>query len=443
LENLKFLVVEDDDLARQALSLFLSERGVVEGYGTKKETLCSEGDWDIVFLDLDLERDLDGMELVSSFSKKYYTVILSGREEDKIIEECYRKGCQDYLTKPFSAKSIELVLRRYGFSRKERQIRELISSKLKTENKEFIEQLNRVSKGASSSLPFLLTGETGTGKTILAETIHEINGYPKEKFVALNCSALPENLIESELFGFEKGAFSGADQKKKGFLELANGGTLFLDEVGTMSLSMQQKLLKVVEEGVFYPLGSHQSVRTNFRLITATCDDLPELIKKGKFREDFYFRLKGICVTLPPLRERKDDILILEKYFQTKNMRRVVFTEDAKEAMKNYDWPGNVRELESVILELATHSTGVVDSKDLPFFEKLSQIVKKKNLLSGEQVTYLREYGLKSLIEAVEECAIEITLKKNNQRVRRSLADLQISNSSFYRISERMGEKAK
>ena len=225
---------------------------------------------------------------------------------------------------------------------------------------------------ADSSATVLIQGESGAGKELAARTIHERSARRLRPFIAVNCAALPETLLESELFGFEKGAFTGAVARKEGRFELADGGTLFLDEVGDLSLVTQPKILRVLQEGEFERLGATRTIRVDVRIVTATNRELAQMVREKKFREDLYYRLNVITVTVPPLRERRDDIPLLAQHFlrvyAAKNNRRLDgFTDAALERLEAYPWPGNVRELENVIERGVVLARGtLIDVPDLP-----------------------------------------------------------------------------
>jgi len=232
--------------------------------------------------------------------------------------------------------------------------------------------LYRAQKASKTPTTVLITGESGTGKELVAKAIHN-NSHRKEKnFVAINCGAIPKDLIESELFGHEKGAFTGALEKKIGKFEYANEGTIFLDEIGDLPYSMQSKLLRVIQEKEIERVGSNKKISIDARLLAATNKDLLDMVKKGQFREDLYYRLNVIPLELSPLRDRKEDIPVLIDYFNKKIAKKLylnlaVFTDDAKEYLQNYSWPGNVRELENVMERLIVLSQGVeIDVIDLP-----------------------------------------------------------------------------
>ena len=429
-KKLNILLVEDDLLSRLSLKSRLETFAHVTEAVTSHEaiSLIDAIEFDFAFVDLDLEAQLVGLNIVKHLKKKNIrAVVLSGREDDSIIEQAYLLGCHDYLSKPFTKASIDAVLSKFKHSQNNliTQLQEV----LMTKDEDLKSQLKTIEQALYGDHPILITGETGTGKTFLAKFIHELVGKEKP-FIHLNCSEISENLLESELFGHEKGAFTGALKTKKGLMELADGGVLFLDEIATLSLGMQKKLLKAVEEKTFYPVGSEKSVTSSFRLISATCEDLKGKVKAGEFHEDFLFRLDGFNVTLKPLRERKNDLPHLINFFLKKNKRRIVISSEAKEDLHNYSWPGNIRELQKVIEVLRSSEKGIVEKTDLV------ELIKKNESTQKNEIDYdlVKEIGLNTYIERIEAQILEKVLADNGDKVRKTLTDLKLSNNTFYRI---------
>ena len=433
----KILLVEDDLLSRLSLKSRLESVGEVLEAPSKKEALIllESRVFDLAFVDLDLESELAGLEIITHLkNKNVYSVVLSGREDERVVEEAYTLGCRDYLSKPFTKTSIELVLKKYASDKNKNQALQKLKDIFLTNDDSLIKELEIIDQALLSTRPILITGESGTGKTFLAKFIHELSDS-KTPFVHLNCAEISESLIESELFGYEKGAFTGAQKTKKGMLELADGGILFLDEIATMPLSIQKKLLKAIEEKSFYPLGSEKIVKSEFRLISATCENLKNKIEAGEFRADFFFRIEGFKVTIKPLRSRKSDFQNLIQYFIKRGERRIVFDSQAKETLTKYSWPGNVRELERTIAVLQTKDRGIVSAEDLlPLLAKTQATPPEKSFDLEE----VKRVGLKNYIEEVEANILKMTLETNEDKVRKTLADLKLSNNSYYRILENL-----
>ena len=472
--KIKSLIVEDDELQRITLGQNLKVYGSVAFADSKSKAigLLSETQkFDLVFLDLDLsDGDLLGLELIQpALECGAYVVVLSGHQGDEQVLTAYEMGCQDYLAKPFNKKSLELVLKKYLMVKASEKFSDVLARDFITRDKSLIHSLDVINEVVLSKEPVLITGATGTGKSFLASLIHKLIYKSKNGFIELNCSETPENLLEAELFGFEKGAFSGADSSKKGKFFLANGGTLFLDEVATMSDMLQMKLLKAIEEKKFYPLGSEKPVYSEFRLVSATCENLNQLVLEKKFREDLYFRLEGFNIHISPLAERKCDVNFLVKHFLKRADRRVVFTSDALKSLENYNWPGNARELQKLINRLSLNVNGVVKKEDLPNYilknshpcgaelggigedtsgdevvnlsdQDINDSEKSfyESLFSSNNVKYIEKYGLRSFIQQIEDKVVYHFYAKNNERVRKTLGQLKISNSSFYKVIKRI-----
>lgn len=433
--KLKILIVEDDLLSRLSLKARLETQGEVHEASSKEDALIlvEKISFDMAFIDLDLESELAGLEIIAGLSeKKTYTVVLSGRVDESVIERAYQLGCRDYLSKPFTKTSIELILKKYSNAANRVQTLQKLKDTFLTDDISLVKELEVIDQALLSTRPILITGESGTGKTFLAKFIHQLSGS-STPFVHLNCAEISESLIESELFGYEKGAFTGAQKNKKGMLELADGGILFLDEIATMPLSIQKKLLKAIEEKSFFPLGSEKIVRSQFRLISATCENLKTKIDSGEFRADFFFRVEGFNVTLKSLRDRKEDLNRLIQFFVKKGERLIVFDSSAKAILATYQWPGNVRELERTIEVLQTKDRGIVTADDLrPLLNKSLAAVMSFDL---EEV---KKIGLKTYIENLESNILKQALETNEDKVRKTLGDLKISNNSYYRILENL-----
>lgn len=438
----KILIVEDDLLSRLNLKVRLESIGEIYEASTIKEAFASiENEIiDLAFVDLDLDEELIGLEIVAKLKalQDAYIVVLSGREDESIVEKSYANGCNDYLAKPFTKTSIELIIKKYNASKNKNQTLKKLKDIFLTEDNSLIKELKTIEQALLSKRPILITGESGTGKTFLAKFIHQLSDE-KSSLVHLNCAEISESLIESVLFGHKKGAFTGAQRDKKGLLEMADGGFLFLDEIATLPIAIQKKLLKAIEEKSFYPLGSEKIVKSDFRLISATCEDLKSKIELGEFRTDFFFRIEGFNVRLKSLRERKDDLNNLIQHFVKKGERRIAFDSSAKKVLQDYHWPGNIRELERIIEVLQTREQGIFSASDL------LPILRKENVANESKIDLekIKQIGLKSYVEDIESSILKMVLESNEDKVRKTLADLKISNNSYYRILENINSKEK
>jgi DNA-binding NtrC family response regulator len=364
----RVLVVDDDSALRRSLERVLSQSGYeVLGASTAAEarTLLEEHTFAVVLLDLVLP-DAEGMELLRELkateaSTEVVVVTAHGSIESAV--EAMRWGAADYLTKPFHTDELltrlSKAVAKLALERENRILRHQLSqqtiNRVLVGNSAAMLRVKRlVEQVAPSSAPVIIEGETGTGKELVAEAIHQASHRAAKPLVKLNCAALPETLLEAELFGHERGAFTGAVARKPGRFDLANGGTLFLDEVVDIPLTTQVKLLRVLQDGKYERLGGRETLHSDVRLLAATNRNLEEAVHDGKFREDLYYRLQVIKVQLPPLRSRKDEVPVLARHFlQLYCLRNQKSIRDISPAAMNcllaYDWPGNVRELENVV----------------------------------------------------------------------------------------------
>jgi two-component system response regulator AtoC len=382
------LLVEDEKLMRITLEDALKSAGYdVTSFeaGTGALNALKTNSFDIVVTDIKLP-DIDGFDIVKEITpiKDTQVIVMTAFGTIKDAVEAMRLGAFDYITKPFALDEFLLLIKRALEIKhlKEENIRlnkDLSkyygSPNIVGESSAMKKVFSLIEKVAGSDSSILILGESGTGKELIATTIHYQSNRRNKPLIKVNCAALPEGLIESELFGHEKGAFTGAIKRKPGRFELADGGTIFLDEVGDLPLSTQAKLLRVIQGKAFERVGGTATFSVDIRIITATNKNLPEEVKKGRFREDLYYRLNVIPITLPSLRERKEDIPHLIDFFFNKLSSSIRFSRDAMDALLGYNYPGNVRELENIIERCVTLSASdIIEKNDLPVF-----ILKKDN----------------------------------------------------------------
>ncbi|MCS6837776.1 MAG: sigma-54 dependent transcriptional regulator [Bdellovibrionaceae bacterium] len=338
---------------------------------------------DLVITDLQMP-DLPGLELIKRLKQKDSTlpiIVITAFGSIQSAVDAIRRGAFDYMTKPFKLSELSLIVHRaleVGRLARENMIlrEELKKQSSKTlllgKSKPMRDLMNLIERISGANSNVLITGESGTGKEIVAKTIHQLSPRRDKPFVAINCTAIPETLLESELFGFAKGSFTGADRRKLGLFEEAQGGTLFLDEIGDMELGLQAKLLRVLQEKKIRPIGDTKDVEIDVRVIAATHKDLRKAIREGLFREDLYYRLNVIPILLPPLRHRKEDIPLLaqhflQKYASLNQSPAREFSPSALVLLSNMPWPGNVRELENLVERLVVLAQGpVITEADIP-----------------------------------------------------------------------------
>ncbi|HEX5491527.1 MAG TPA: PEP-CTERM-box response regulator transcription factor [Candidatus Udaeobacter sp.] len=367
-------------------------------------------------------------------------IVISGQSEKRNAIEAVGAGAYDFLCKPVEMDELKLLLRRcLNVLDLEREYLQLQQSR----QPEIFEQMLGTSpqtqsvfafirKVAATDVPALLLGESGTGKEMAAAAIHRCSRRKDGPFVAINCNAIPENLLESELFGHEKGAFTGAHVQRKGLLETASGGTLFLDEIGELPAPIQVKLLRFLQEQRFQRVGGRQEIQVDTRLVAATNADLKQMIENGKFREDLYFRLAVVTIRLLPLRERGEDVLLLareflHRYAAQEGRKNLVFAPDALRAIERHSWPGNVRELQNRVRRAVIMASGTrIGAKDL-------------ELDSVRSTTVAGGTTLRQAREQIEKEMIQQALKRHAGKITSAAAELGISRPTLYELMDKLG----
>jgi two-component system, NtrC family, response regulator HydG len=385
-EPATLLVADDDPGLRESLERTLTREGyrvVLASDGRAALERVQAGGVDLIVTDLRMP-GLTGLELLraaKAIMPDVDVILLTAFGTVEEAVKAMKDGAYDFLTKPFRReqliKLVDKALERRDLIEQNKALKKQLEDirakgQMIGASPAFRRMLTLVEQVADSSATILIQGESGAGKELVARTIHERSGRRAGPFVAVNCAALPETLLESELFGYEKGAFTGAVGRKEGRFELAGGGTLFLDEVGDLSLVTQPKILRVLQEGEFERLGGTRTIQVDVRIVAATNQDLAEMVKDKRFREDLYYRLNVITVRVPPLRERHEDVRLLAQHYlrvyAAKNGRKLEgFSNEALERLESYKWPGNVRELENLIertVLLARKDR--IDAEDLP-----------------------------------------------------------------------------
>ena len=385
-EPATLLIADDDPGLRESLERTLTREGyrvVLASDGNAALERLRDGGIDLVLTDLKMP-GLTGIEVLraaKAIAPDVDVILLTAFGTVEEAVRAMKDGAYDFLTKPFQRAQV-LRLIRQALERREliqqnRALQQRLDDLLRQGNMigvspAFKQMMTLIRQVADSSATVLIQGESGTGKELVAQTIHARSARTKGPFVAVNCAALPETLLESELFGYEKGAFTGAAGRKEGRFELADGGTLFLDEVADLSAVTQPKILRVLQEGEFERLGGTRTLRVDVRIVAATNQDLAQMVREKRFREDLYYRLNVITINVPPLRERREDVRVLAQHFlrvyAAKNNRKLEgFTDEAIRRLEAYAWPGNVRELENVIERGVVLARGAqMDVADLP-----------------------------------------------------------------------------
>ncbi len=382
----RILIVDDDLNTCQSLTAALSKDGhqVFEAHSGKEALEKIRGqEVELTVIDLMMPgmNGLDFFQTLKALRPEVVSIMISAQATIEVAVSAIKSGIYDFITKPFRLndikKAIAKALEAQTLLTENRRLRQALRekasfSKIIGTSPAFAQMMDLVSKVAPTRSTILLSGESGTGKEIIAEAIHFASSRGEGPIVKINCGALTETLLESELFGHEKGSFTGAHQQRIGRFEMANGGTLFLDEIGEMSLGMQVKLLRVLQDGCFERVGSSRTIQVDVRIIAATNRDLEREVKEGRFRQDLFYRLNVITIEIPPLRERVEDIPLLAGYFLNKyselNTKNILgFSPEVSQVLSNYPWPGNVRELENIIERaVSLCQTSTVELSDLP-----------------------------------------------------------------------------
>ena len=429
----KVLVVDDDSALRLTVSSALSEGDFLVDQaadGEEAVTRVMAGKYDLVLLDVNMPR-LNGMEAlkqIKKFDSRIIVIILTAYSNIKDAVEAVRVGAYNYLEKPIKSDDLVALVERALRAHNLVKAASLSAPALKGKNEKEIvgssQEMRRIfsliEKVARVDSAALVLGESGTGKELVAHAIHMNSPRKDERFVAINCSAIPEGLIESELFGHERGAFTGADSRKIGKFQFADAGTLFLDEIGDISPALQVKLLRVLQEKRFVPVGSNREIEANVRIIAATNKNLEEMVANGTFREDLFYRLNVLPIQLPPLRQRKADIIPLAKHFIEKFNKSYGFkissiAPEAELALEAFNWPGNIRQLENVI-------------------ERAFVIETKSALSMSSLPTSINVGSSKALNFSVEEAAQGSTEESQEEMtfsIDRSKLDFQVQKEEF------------
>jgi len=451
---LKILIIEDDDL--QIISLtdhlesFFRDQKIKSNITsvTNEEnanTILEKNKFDIAFFDLNLDDKLEGLDLLKAHSSKVaYPVILSSRDEKEIIKKGEKAGCKDFLPKPFRPESISFLYNRYRTVINEKHDKNFIFSRFITNDDYTKKQLLKIPELRNNKKVILINGPTGTGKQVVAETIYDLIHKGQGNFIEENCASIPKGLEESHLFGHKKGSFTDAKNDKKGLFELASGGVLFLDEIGKLPLSTQGKLLKVIEQKKFRPIGSEKELKFNGTIVTASCENLKSMVIAGTFRKDLYARISGTVIDLKPLNQRKCDIIPLIKHYIKTHVsgRTIELSKEAENFLLNYDWPENAREIVKEVDNWQTQGVIELTEEHLSHL-KQKQIESNYEILTENNIAKIKEVGFMKFMEQIGEEAFKYFYYKNNNAVRVTMREIKMGNSSFYALRKKIEKKEK
>jgi two-component system NtrC family response regulator len=429
----KIAIVEDDINMRKSLEIAMGDfpEFEIQTFKNAKDALKALDDsFNLIVTDINMP-GMDGIEFIKTLNGRFEVIIMTGNATLQRAIESIHLGVKDFLLKPFDIDTLVRAIKRENEVQKANKkisfktVEKISSDGFFGTSQVLTSILNIAGKAAKTDASVLLLGESGVGKEIFANYIHHNSPRAKKPFIAINMAAIPENLIESELFGFEKGAFTDAGEAKIGQFELANGGTLFLDEIGEMPYSVQAKILRALQEKEIRRLGSAKGIKIDIRVVSATNANLTQKIQNGSFREDLYYRLNTIPLNIPPLKERKDEILqiadkILQQNCQKYDFSLKTFSKEASEQLLSYNWPGNIRELISVVEravilsenneitseELFLESRGFKESKDIKSMERelINEVLLSENgnIIKASEILGLSRENLVKKIEQYE-----------------------------------------
>ncbi len=445
-------IVDDEQAISKLLSFWVKDKWGydVEVFSNSEAMLKNmSAKPDIILLDIMLP-GLDGIETlqrIKQIDENLPVIMLSAQGSIEVAVDSLRDGAYDYFPKPIDQQRLELAVKNaiksHDLTREIQSLKETVQREYSFENiitadPKMQDVFRLVTKVMNNTITVLIYGESGTGKELIARAIH-YNGDRKDKpFVIVNCASIPRELLESELFGHERGSFTGAHQQKKGKFEIANGGTIFLDEVGELEMLLQAKLLRVIQEKEFERVGGTELIKTDVRIVSATNRDLKIAVEEKEFREDLYYRLNSFPIYVPPLRQRKGDVLVLAEYFINefnKKLRKEIkgFTKRALKLIYEYDWPGNIREMENTIERcLIITENEVVDVEDLP-----SHLRTAENMASVDYAGPLFSNETIVPFEKLKEEAIRHALKVTKGNIVEAAKRLHLGRATIYRLMEK------
>jgi len=437
----EILVVDDDEIACESLAAWLREDGYptdIAFSGQEAIDKAKEKEYALYFMDLKMPGGLDGIEAMMKIRNIYpdaSVIIITAHATVDTAITALKEGAQEYIVKPCNPEEISLLvdriikvknLQRQNILLRKKLTRQYSFHDIISKNPKMHDIFQLIRDIASLKSTVLIQGESGTGKELIARAIHYSGDRANKPFISVSCAALAETLLESELFGYEKGAFTGAASQKKGKFELANGGTIFLDEIGDISSKLQMDLLRVIQEKKFYRVGGSDEIQIDVRVIAATNRDLLKAVKDGDFREELFYRLNVINIQIPPLRERREDIPLLVRHFLEQLSHELGkdvndITENAMRILIDYNWPGNVRELENTIERaIVTCKTNVLSEDDFTFLSKARTMSEDWTVPTNES------------LQNIEKQVIEATLRRFEGNIKETASVLGIDRSTLY-----------
>lgn len=431
---LSILLVEDDPFSQKISRQLLSRFGNVSLAAdiSSANEIIKIRKFDVAFLDLRLDGELDGLELIKvSINQNIYPIVVSGESDKKIISQALKNGAKDYLLKPFTDHQLDSVIQRYWIGINLKESLNSIKKKFITKSSEQINELAKIPNLISSSKPIFIEGETGTGKRVIAHLIKEALGC--QNFIEVNCSQFSGETAKSELFGHKAGSFTDAKTDKIGLLQKANKGILYLDEIHALSMDTQKLLLKAVEEGSFYPVGSSVPVHSEVRIISATCEDINTLVSKRLFRQDLLARISTFRIRALPLRTRREDIIPLFNHFISKKPFQIIIDEQCESILRSYDWSNNTREIEDLVENWSTHGVRLITPENLTI-EMVDRSSKKKNVFTSDQLDLIKELGLKNFISLFKKEVTQEVVQNNGGSVVEASKCLRIGLTTAYEI---------
>ncbi len=454
-DKLKLLVIDDDPKVSWVLSEGLKENYQIISARNGKEGLqmVSESRPDLVLLDIKMP-GMDGLEVLDKIKHKDQlldVIMLSGHGETKNVVESIKRGAAEFITKPFDVKEVEIhiekVLEKNNLKKEINHLESELKSRtvsqdLVGDSFKMQEVKSLVEQVADSELTVLIRGESGTGKEIVARMLHSLSSRRNEPFIKVNCAALPRDLLEAELFGYEKGAFTGAHKTKPGRFEIANKGTIFLDEIGDLPLELQSKLLQVLEQHEFMRVGGVKTIKVDVRIVCATNRDLEKALEEKALRDDLYYRFNEIIINLPHLRKRKEDIPLLIEHFlkrynslYNKNYNKL--STNALKILERYNWPGNVRQLENLIKQIVVRENENIIYESLKEQTSVTPEQDEQTPTLSIEETYSLKKRVSEAVTSEERRLIAQVLNKTNWNRRKAAEILKISyRSLLYKIKE-------